>query len=557
MAGVYYAAGLPNEIIYRARGDGVDDGAPLRAILAAAAEGSRIVLPDIEYQFYTTVDSVALDITSDNITLVGRGRPVKGSATVSGYGATRFRHRAGVDASAIVVRMRGAGDPQAGTLTSQIVGGGLSGIVIDANSQAGKGLVIAAAQHLHIRDFAVANATATQMELSYLPHSSGGVNTYNHIKNVVIERGSIFSFGTGPGLALLGNEVYGAEAPFFTRISDISINHGDYQGMLLNGCDDVWIHGYTPISSSSATDAWSLEIKTAGNNFTLGVHVHAPTLLQNPKGAVVRATGLTTPPQKIFFHGLGTVDRTTAKLIQEPGAGVTLVGDDGTHNLTSDLAFATPDIADDFIAGSTTTTDVGELKWNLTGGGGSLDYVPAEAHHPGIIRLTVTAGNYATIRPGAGGASAPLLPADAFDAAFILRSTTGGSSDTNVTYRFGFGNNATSNPPTDGIYVEKLAADTAFYAVCRASGTETRTNLGSAFIASAWLYCRIRRYSDTVIGFSFGQETNGVPDAQVSTNVPTAVMQPFIGVGSAASVSETIDADAFKLRVTGLDRMTA
>ena len=541
---------------FEVRASGGDDAATIRAAIADASEGTVILFPDTEYLIGSVSSNVGVTVNKDNIWLVGRGVPEKNTTSPTTYGATRFKFTAGVNTAYEVMRWTADGDPQTGTLTAQLVGGGLSGIIIDGNFQAGTGLRIAASQRQWFRDFAVLDATGTQFEIGYLTHTSGGANGLNVVRNAVFERFSIRSYGTGPGVSILGNQTYGAEAPYFISIRDFTVIHGDKQGLYINGCDDIWFYGYNPISTSSAADAYAIEITTGGNNFTYGLHFFGTTPLQSPKGVVVRASGLGRAPQGITFYGLGTVDRTTAPITVEPGAQVAVIDDTGQSSLRSKLSFATPPIEDDFIGGSTTSTDVGELKWNLTGAG-TLTYVPAETGHPGILRLGSSAvpGVYAILRPGGGGANAPVHTDDNFDVSFIFRLGFAGS-DTDALVRFGLGNDATANPPTDGIYIEKLAADSSWYAVCRASGTETRTVIGSVGSSFTWFFFRIRRYSDTKIGFSVGAEVNQTPDVTISTNVPSVAAQPFIGVRTAAAAEKYLDMDAFGLQVTGLSRMT-
>jgi hypothetical protein len=51
-------------------------------------------------------------------------------------------------------------------------------------------------------------------------------------------------------------------------------------------------------------------------------------------------------------------------------------------------------------------------------------------------------------------------------------------ADTNILVRVGVASEMTSDPPTDGVYFEKLAADTSWFRVGRASGTSTRDDTG-------------------------------------------------------------------------------
>lgn len=74
---------------------------------------------------------------------------------------------------------------------------------------------------------------------------------------------------------------------------------------------------------------------------------------------------------------------------------------------------------------------------------------------------------------------------------------------------------ATSGVTMDGMSLEKLAADTNYFVVARASGVETRTDTGVAFNATTWIKLRIRMISSTSVGFTL----NGGTEIVISTNV--------------------------------------
>jgi hypothetical protein len=189
--------------------------------------------------------------------------------------------------------------------------------------------------------------------------------------------------------------------------------------------------------------------------------------------------------------------------------------------------------------------------WVLPTGGGTVQAVSAEAGHPGICRrnCTATAGavGQLVLKTAAGSSAAAPSAADTWDMTWIVRPTQ--TADTDV--RYGFSANWANNPASDGIYFERLAADTNWFAVCRAGSVETRTDLGVALTAAQWYRLRLRRKDASTIGFSVdgGAETN------IATNVPTATMSVGNHISNnAVAADKTHDIDFFSLLMTGASR---
>ena len=53
--------------------------------------------------------------------------------------------------------------------------------------------------------------------------------------------------------------------------------------------------------------------------------------------------------------------------------------------------------------------------------------------------------------------------------------------------RVGLGNSANADPPGDGCFIEKLAADTQWFGVTRASAAQGRTAALGTVTAAAWV----------------------------------------------------------------------
>jgi hypothetical protein len=123
--------------------------------------------------------------------------------------------------------------------------------------------------------------------------------------------------------------------------------------------------------------------------------------------------------------------------------------------------------------------------------------------------------------------------------------------DTDTLVRVGLVSDVTANPDTGGIYLEKLAADTSWFGVGRASSVQTRSAALSPAADGAFRRLRIRRLNTTTIGFAIGTFAEQV----VASNVPTtAVLQPFIHIRNATGVNKRVDFDYMDFVVSSLGR---
>lgn len=204
---------------------------------------------------------------------------------------------------------------------------------------------------------------------------------------------------------------------------------------------------------------------------------------------------------------------------------------------------------EDFMSGLGSDGNVGELGWDIGPGGGS-QMRPGEAGHPGIFRRTTstTAGTYAAIQQALViGGDGPLLGSETFETHWIMRPN---NTDSNTTMRLGLGGDALADPPANGMYFEKLGADTNWFVVTRAASTETRTDTGVA-VAGAWTRFRIRRVDSSTIGFSLNDAT----EIEHTTNIPTVDLNPFTGISNNAQAANKFwDHDRFSLLISGLSR---
>src|SRR5215207_10655858 len=205
-----------------------------------------------------------------------------------------------------------------------------------------------------------------------------------------------------------------------------------------------------------------------------GAHVHilgynTPTELQTIHATYPEANvGITLDPLALWIRNEGswtqvaTATGASVSTASESTSGIaplatqaqTDAGVDDTRIVTP-LKLATrtvtsPRVFDEF------DTFVG---W-ISSVGGTVTYEDGSLGHPGIIGLstTTTSGTYSVVHRVTAGVG-NVLPADNFDLTWIIQLR---QTDAATLVRFGLGRAVTTNPPTDGIYVEKLAADTSW-----------------------------------------------------------------------------------------------
>ena len=203
-------------------------------------------------------------------------------------------------------------------------------------------------------------------------------------------------------------------------------------------------------------------------------------------------------------------------------------------------------VVDDFVSGNVASTTIGALGWIRTAGSGTG--LSGIANHPGALQFS-TAGVATTlcsISLAGSTNNVPFVGSDAWDMTWWIRFN---QTDTDTTQRVGFTSDATTLTPTNAVYFEKLPADTNWWRVTRAAGTQTRTDTGIA-VTTGWVKLRLRRISSSSYGFTIdaaAEQTN-------TTNLPTVGMVPFCEVMSQTTTSKTMDVDRFQMLVTGLTR---
>jgi hypothetical protein len=226
----------------------------------------------------------------------------------------------------------------------------------------------------------------------------------------------------------------------------------------------------------------------------------------------------------------------------------------GTGVASSGGGSLTPDrtrvaVEDDFLNGQTGTTATGGgLGWVRAAGAGTV--IAGVAGHPGIVQIqtSATITTLATYSLSGAAATANFVGSETFDMTWIFRV---GTADTDTQFRLGAMVNGGASQPSDGVYVEKLYADTNFFLVSRAGSVQTGTRLDTSVACdTGWHRFRARRIDASNVGMTF----DGAAEVVVSANTPTIAINPILQIINQTAVNKTIDLDYFSLLLSGLAR---
>lgn len=198
-------------------------------------------------------------------------------------------------------------------------------------------------------------------------------------------------------------------------------------------------------------------------------------------------------------------------------------------------------LEDDFLTGLSTSGNIGALGWNAAGtpGAGSAGI----AEHPGILNLA-TGGSSATIARINMAGNAPFLPAAQHSVLAIVRLN---HNDANTTVRIGSSTGFATDPPSGGIYFEKLDADTNWFAVTRSAGTQTGTRIDTGIATDATTFHTFT-YLRTAAGVVFLIDNVQVV-GPLTSNIPTAGVGVGIFLINSAASSKTLDIDYIRFEM--------
>lgn len=205
---------------------------------------------------------------------------------------------------------------------------------------------------------------------------------------------------------------------------------------------------------------------------------------------------------------------------------------------------STIELQDDFIGGISSTGNIGDLGFTFNNG--AVTTQSSVSNRIGIIRLDSSAVINTIASLLLGNTALGTDPSTPTRQIWVVRLNT---NDANTTARVGAMNSAAASPPADGIYLEKLDADTNWFCVNRAGGAQTRTASGVA-VSTNFVTIMYQRDSS---GVQFYIDQVAVCGT-VSTTIPTVFLRPATQIVTSAAAAKTIDHDYFQLIIQGLTR---
>lgn len=540
-------------IVYPAAGTGLDDAAPLRAIVAAATPGTTILLPSDLYQFRTTdSNSVCVPVHQPNIFFVGKGRTVTDVGIDPGTGGTTAIIAAGAVGNCTMFQWYADKGVNTSNRTSEIYGGGLSYLSVSGQSVAKYCVEIqGGVQGLRFIETHLAHCTdATVIGGTGVTHGSS-IHSWHSTWDITFDQCVIRAFGSSDAVYLSGNpNVAGGESCYNWRFTGSTLIAVDGYCFNIVDADDIFMWGGSClITGAGAATNYQAGTSTKSNSGARAVMFFG--VFGSIGGSIARqgASGTIGSTRGNLIIGGGTEDSPGIPTI-EKGAQLYYIQDGGVHNLRPDPRSCCL-VEDDFMVGTNTTSGIGLQRWFLNAG--TCAYIASEANHPGIRQLdtTAAAGTLNALYITGSGAIGILLPSEGFDATFIFRVNT---VDADTMVRVGAMMSPTADPGNNGVFFEKVYADTNWFAVCRSGGVQTRTDTSTAVSAGTWVRARIRRRNGGAIGFSFGNTTNENDTWVLTTNVPTAALNIMFQIKNQAAASKTMDVDYAQLYINGLNR---
>lgn len=202
-------------------------------------------------------------------------------------------------------------------------------------------------------------------------------------------------------------------------------------------------------------------------------------------------------------------------------------------------------VQEEFISGGTTSGTVGTLGFGVVAS--AVTGQPGIANRPGIMRIDTGAVSGTVARlvlyPASASAISPSVPQE------VLWITRLNNNDANTTVRIGSFAGVGANPPDDGIYIEKLDADTNWFCITRIATVQTRTD-SSVAVTTNFTKLFYRRNSTGVTFSIDGVDVCGTH----TTNIPTVQTDPAVQIVNSAAAAKTLDMDYFQMKYTGITR---
>ena len=201
-------------------------------------------------------------------------------------------------------------------------------------------------------------------------------------------------------------------------------------------------------------------------------------------------------------------------------------------------------LQDHFIGGATTSGAIGELGWSSAG---TITRPSSTTNHPGQVRCSTGGSSGTQSRINFAQNSIVFDPSNPIDMFFLTKPV---EIDANTLIRIGMSQGVEQNPTTNGIYFEKLDADTNWFIVTRAASVQTGTRIdtGVALSAADFIKFGILRLSTGVVFTMNGLQVGPL----ITANIPTQFLCPMVSILNSAAAAKTIDTDYFQIFGTGL-----
>ncbi len=196
-----------------------------------------------------------------------------------------------------------------------------------------------------------------------------------------------------------------------------------------------------------------------------------------------------------------------------------------------------------FVTGSNATSGIGSHGLQSTG---TIAFQTPESGAFGIVRVATTAasGTVAYMADRGNATAGTMLPAAT--AVHVKMRIRNQHVDADTRLRVGLVADVTNGTVTDGIFFEKLEADTNWFCVTRASGTQTRTDTGVAAATGAFNTFEIQKS-----GTSWLFYLNRVLEATHTSgqNIPTAALKVATTCRNNTANDKTFDITYFAAKM--------
>lgn len=201
------------------------------------------------------------------------------------------------------------------------------------------------------------------------------------------------------------------------------------------------------------------------------------------------------------------------------------------------------DTMDEFLVSSNETGEVGQLNWSFTNG--TLTTPNAVANRPGIIQRTsgATANQVASLYAGAAVANTRVLMSDWTEMWWIFQQI---ANNADHIQRYGLFADASANPSTDFIGLERLAADTNWFSVTRTGGVQTRKDTGQAYNTN-WRKLLVKKNGTSLEFYLDGVLVTTHTNAE---NIPagTVGLLPNSQITPTTTTARSFNLDFFRLK---------